>query len=320
MNPAQGQAGRQPDLGAIFGERLRRDVPLARYSSARIGGPADYLLEVKSAADLAEAAHTLWAMELPFRVLGGGSNVLISDEGVRGVVILNQATSVRFEVDAGDTSVWAESGAALGTVARRTVERGLGGMEWATTIPGTVGGAVVGNAGAHGEDVAKNLAVAEILQPGKDPQPWRAGRLAFSYRRSWLKDHPGRAVVLSASFRLHASTAAEARRRAREFGAYRRATQPSGASWGSMFKNPPGDYAGRLIEAAGMKGARRGDIEISREHANFFVNLGGGTARDAWALIQGARQRVEAEFDVRLELEIELFGEWERNPISVTEA
>jgi UDP-N-acetylmuramate dehydrogenase len=309
--------GQEPDLRAIFGERLREGVALARYSSARIGGPADYLLEVKTAAELADTAHTLWSTNLKFRILGGGSNVLISDKGARGVVILNRATGMRFGGDSPDPVIWAESGAALGTIARRAVERGLGGLEWATTIPGTVGGAVVGNAGAHGEDVAKHLQMAEILQPGKDPQPWKVGRLAFSYRRSWLKDHPGRAVVLSASFRLYLSTADETRRRAREFGAYRRATQPPGASWGSMFKNPPGDYAGRLIEAAGLKGARRGDIEISREHANFFVNRGGGTARDAWELIKMARERVEAEFGIRLELEIELFGEWERNPVSV---
>lgn len=309
--------GHEPDLRAIFGERLREGVALARYSSARIGGPADYLLEVKTAAELADAAHTLWSMDLRFRILGGGSNVLISDEGARGVVVLNRATGMHFEEDGPEPMIWAESGAALGTIARRAVERGLGGLEWAVTIPGTVGGAVVGNAGAHGEDVAGHLEMAEILQPGKDPQPWKAGRLAFSYRRSWLKDHPGEAVVLSASFRLHPSTAEETRRRAREFGAYRRATQPPGASWGSMFKNPPGDYAGRLIEAAGLKGERRGDVEISREHANFLVNRGDGTARDAWELIKIARERVEAEFGIRLELEVELFGEWGRNPVSV---
>jgi UDP-N-acetylmuramate dehydrogenase len=320
VNSAHRGAAQEPDLGPIFGGRLRRDVPLAPYTSARIGGAAEYLLEVKSAADLAEAAHTLWSMELKFRVLGGGTNVLVSDEGARGVVILNKATGVRFQGAGAEPNVWAESGAALGTVGRRAVERGLGGLEWATTIPGTVGGAVVGNAGAHGEDVANCLSVAEILQPGKGPQPWTPDRLTFSYRGSWLKDHPGRAVVLSAVFRLHASTAEETRRRAREFGAYRRATQPSGASWGSMFKNPPGDYAGRLIEAAGLKGTRRGDIEISRKHANFFVNLGEGTARDAWELIQSARERVEAQFGVRLELEIEPFGDWQANPIWVSNA
>jgi UDP-N-acetylmuramate dehydrogenase len=307
-------------LKAIFGDRLRERVPMAPYTSSRIGGPADYLLEVRSAEELAEAARALWAADIPLRVLGGGSNVLISDEGVRGLVILNRAGAMRFSTRGQEPEVWAESGAALGILARRSVERGLSGMEWATTVPGTVGGAVVGNAGAHGRDVANSLKVAEILQRGGESQPWPPDRLAFSYRRSWLKDHPGQAVVLSGTFQLRASSVEGTRKRAKEYAAYRKATQPGGASWGSMFKNPPGDYAGRLIEAAGLKGAQRGDVQISRAHANFFVNLGDGRAEDAWDLIQLAKERVAEEFGVELELEIERFGHWQNNPISVVEA
>lgn len=293
---------------------------MAPYTASRIGGPADYLLEVRSAEELSEAARALWAAEAPFRVLGGGSNVLIADEGIRGFVILNRAAGMRFSEPGQEPEVWAESGAALGTLARRSVERGLTGMEWATTIPGTVGGAVVGNAGAHGKDVANSLKVAEILQPDGDRVPWPPDRLAFSYRRSWLKDHPGQAVVLSATFHLRASSVAATRKRAKEYAAYRKATQPAGASWGSMFKNPPGDYAGRLIEAAGLKGVRRGEVEISAAHANFFLNRGGGTARQAWSLIQLARERVAAEFGVELELEIERLGDWRENTISMAES
>jgi UDP-N-acetylmuramate dehydrogenase len=268
------------------------------------------LLEVQSAEELAEAVAQLWSVKAPFRILGGGSNVLIADAGVRGVIVLNQARAVSFEAKADDLSVTAEAGAALGSVARRAVDRGFGGLEWATTIPGTVGGAVVGNAGAHGNDVAGWLVVAEILQHAGGKEYWSAERLEYAYRDSWLKRNPGAAVVLSATFRLEQSTKEQAKARASEYGAFRKRTQPPGASWGSMFKNPPGDHAGRLIEAAGLKGKRRGDIQISEQHANFFINLGDGTAEDVWKLIESARLAVARQFEIELETEIELLGDW----------
>jgi UDP-N-acetylmuramate dehydrogenase len=293
---------------AAFGDRLRQGVSLAGYTSARLGGPADYLLVVRSAADLAEAAQRLWEARAPFRVLGSGSNVLVADAGVREVVIVNEARQTRFE--APEATVWAESGASLGVVARLAAERGWSGLEWAATVPGTVGGAVVGNAGAHGSDMAHTLALAEILQHGEEPAVWTADRLAYDYRESWLKRNPGRAVVLSATFRLERSDPGRIKARMAEFTAHRQQTQPPGASMGSMFRNPPGDFAGRLIEAAGLKGSRVGMAEISRKHANFFINLGGATSGDVWALIQQARSRVEEQSGVRLELEVELLGEW----------
>ncbi|MGA9531804.1 MAG: UDP-N-acetylmuramate dehydrogenase, partial [Anaerolineales bacterium] len=287
--------------------RLQREAPLARYTSARIGGSADYLLVVHSADELAEVSERLWSFGLRFRVMGGGSNVLVSDAGCRGVVVLNQARTVRFE---DGPQVWAESGASLGSIGRRSVERGLTGLEWAATVPGTVGGAVVGNAGAHGSDTAGALIVAEILQHGGGRDSWPAARLEYGYRMSWLKANPGRAVVLSGTFRLEESTTEKTRGAMDEFVALRRATQPTGASWGSMFKNPPDDHAGRLIDAAGLKGLRRGNAQVSEVHANFFVNLGGATAADVWALLQEVRERVQADSGVRLELEIERIGEW----------
>lgn len=294
-----------------FAGRLRQDVPLARYTSCRIGGPADYLLAARSAAELGETARRLWAIGIPFRILGGGSNVLVSDQGVRGVVVLNQAKRIRFTETKDGRRGWAESGAAIGNLARLAAQRGLSGMEWAASVPGTVGGAVVGNAGAHGGDVAGSLVAADILYRDGRQESTPSQRLEFGYRQSWLKRNPGQAVVLSAAFRLAGAPPEQVRARMAEFVAYRQRTQPPGASLGSMFRNPPGDFAGRLIEAAGLKGYRHGAAQISDRHANFFLNLGGATAQDVWALIETARSRVKARSGVDLELEIERVGEWE---------
>ena len=289
------------------------DAPLARYTAARVGGPADWLLEVHSVNELVEAACQLWKHGIPFVVLGGGSNVLVSDAGVRKVVVLNRARQVRIDEDQDPPVVRAESGANFGLVARQAAQRGLAGLEWAAGIPGTLGGAVVGNAGAHGGDVAGCLAVADILQQkGQQCQrvSWAVEQFSYRYRSSLLKRSPGEAVVLNAELRLSRSTPEAVQARLDELVDYRRRTQPPGASMGSMFKNPPGDYAGRLIEAAGLKGARLGDAEISPLHANFFINRGHASASDIHNLIQLARRTVNERFGVELELEIELLGDW----------
>ncbi len=305
-------------LAEAFGPRLQRDVPLALYTSARIGGPADYLVVVRSADDLAEAVQALWQAGVPFRVLGAGSNLLVADAGVREVIVLNQARQVRFASDEEETPwVWAESGASFSSVARRAVERGWSRLEWAATVPGTVGGAVVGNAGAFGGDIARNLHQAEIAEPGGKRESWRADRLEYGYRDSWLKRNPGKAVVLAATLQLSRDTPEATRARVAHFVARRKETQPAGASMGSMFKNPPGDYAGRLVEAAGLKGLKHGGAQINPRHANFFVNLGGATAGDVWALIEKARDEVARRFGVDLELEIERIGEWRQDQAEV---
>lgn len=297
-------------LRQAFGQRLREGIPLAPYTSARIGGPADYLVAVHSAEELGDACRKLWGLGLEFRVMGGGSNVLVSDAGVRGAVVLNQAKDVEFSESASAVTVTAESGASFGSVARRAVERGLAGIEWATTIPGTVGGAIVGNAGAFGGEVSQALKLADILQRPDRQEAWPVERLGYAYRSSWLKTHPGEAVVLAGTFALRHEDQEALRQRVSEIAGQRQRTQPPGASWGSMFKNPPGDHAGRLLEAAGMKGRRQGAAEVSSLHANFFVNLGGATAADVWTLIETAREEVRRTTGVELELEIERLGEW----------
>jgi len=300
-------------LSALFGKELKEREPLARYTSARLGGPADYLVITENADELAHVVKSAWQADIKVFILGGGSNILISDAGVRGLVIVNRARAVNFREQDGIVIVRAESGANLGIVARQCCLRGLAGMEWAATVPGTVGGAVFGNAGAHGGEIAGSLRLAEILQPDGTVRSWSRDELGFSYRTSALKRQKAsdrEAIVLAAEFALTHGKPIELQAKVEAFTAHRKRTQPPGASLGSMFKNPPGDYAGRLIEAAGMKGKRIGNVEISNLHANFFVNLGKARASDVLALIHMAHETVKAKFGVDLELEVELVGEW----------
>lgn len=297
-------------LQALFGERLQINIPLARYTSARVGGPADFLIVANTANELAGILHHLWQMDVPYWVLGGGSNVLVSDAGLRGVVVINRARQVRFNEAIAPPSVWAESGANFGALARQAAAHGLSGLEWAAGIPGTLGGAVVGNAGAFGGDVAGNLLLAEILHPN-GRENWPVERLEYAYRTSILKRKPERRVVLSATLVLQHSTPETVQARVNEFTEHRHRTQPPGASMGSMFKNPPGDAAGRLIDAAGLKGTQIGKAQISPLHGNFFINHGDATAADIYSLIDLARSTVAEKFAVTLELEIELLGNWE---------
>lgn len=297
-------------LRAVFGDRLQENVLLSGYTSARIGGPAEALLFVRSADELAEAAEVLWGLEVPFVLLGAGSNVLVSDRGVRGVVIINRARRIHFRLQDEPPGVTAESGATLNDLAQRAARLGLSGMEWAATVPGTLGGAVYGNAGAFGGDMAGNLRWVELLVRGAGRQTWPVEQMEYGYRTSRLKRERLPVMILQADLTLQRGDPQAIRGQMAEFSARRRSTQPPGASMGSMFKNPPGDYAGRLIEAAGLKGRRLGNAEISPVHANFFVNHGQARAADVKALIELARQTVRQKFGVELELEIELIGEW----------
>jgi len=301
-------------LRSAFGASLREYEPLAKHTTSRLGGPAEFLVVADSAEVLAEQVRTARQLELPFFILGAGANVLISDSGVRGLVIVNRAREMRIDDSGEAPSVRVESGATLSLLARQCAARGLSGLEWAAGIPGTVGGAIYGNAGAHGSDIAASLRLAEILQEDGRVKRWETAELAFGYRASALKRAraagQGGQVVLAAEFGLIRRDPVECLERMDVYNAYRRRTQPPGASLGSMFKNPPGDYAGRLIEAAGLKGLKVGGAEISPVHANFFLNTGEARASDVFALIHQAHTTVKARFDIDLALEVELVGEW----------
>lgn len=303
---------------------IKVNEPLSRYTTSRLGGPAEVLIEATSAAELKDIVIAARRVEVPILILGGGANVLVSDAGVRGLTIINKAKRIEFRAD---HVVWCEAGTVLPTLARECIAHGLSGLEWAVGVPGTVGGAVVGNAGAHGRDTAADLVSATILNAANEVVEWSNADLQFQYRSSRIKResasqrvsesanqrHAPRTtkhVVLTATFRLTPGDPIELERRAAEYNDYRRRTQPPGASLGSMFKNPPGTAAGRLIDECGLKGTRIGGVEISRVHANFFVNDGHATATDVKALIDLARTTVLERFGIELELEIELIGDW----------
>ncbi|MCB9437172.1 MAG: UDP-N-acetylmuramate dehydrogenase [Anaerolineales bacterium] len=291
------------DLTVLYNE------PLAKYTAARLGGPADTVAIARTRQALLEAVIYAHQQHIPYWVLGGGANVLVADGGVRGLVIINHTKGV--EIDPATGRVQAESGVSLITLARRCLVQGLKGLEWAVSIPGTLGGAVVNNAGAHGGDMAGNLVQAIIMdiEASYEPSVWPVERLAYAYRYSILKGQH-QYLVLDATLQLEAGhDPHELTVTADGFIAHRKRTQPPGASLGSMFKNPSGDYAGRLIEAAGLKGHQVGGVQISPIHANFFINLDAGTATDYHALIELVQSQVLARFGVELELEIELLGD-----------
>ncbi len=295
-------------LYAKLGDKVKENVLLAPYTSARIGGPADILVVADNVAELVRIAKLLWKQEMPFTILGGGSNVLVSDKGIRGVVVLNRAKAVRFH--SGDQpTVTVESGVIFSNLANRCASKGFAGLEWAATVPGTIGGAVYGNAGAFGGDMAGNLIWAEILTD-TSCEKFTVEQMGYGYRTSVLKRGEERPIVLSAELSLKNSTKEEATVKIQQFSAHRKATQPPGASMGSMFKNPNGDYAGKLIEACGLKGTRIGNAEISPLHGNFFINHANTRAEDIRALVELVQKTVKEKQGVELELEIEFVGDW----------
>jgi UDP-N-acetylmuramate dehydrogenase len=306
----------ESDLAAVaeaLGPNARRGLPLAEFTSMHVGGPADLLVVAESAQEVICAVRLAQQHGISCQVIGGGCNVLIADRGLRGLVIVNRADSISFEGE----RVRADSGAKLAVLAQRAVDRGLGGLAWAAGLPGTVGGGVVGNAGAFEGNIAQVLRTATVLEPGGEveerPNEWfefsyRGSRIKREARSAKQKARRGDYVVLTASFELEREDVEALRARADEVLTWRRLRHPSGATMGSTFKNPAGNHAGRLIEEAGLKGYRIGGAEISEQHANFFINLGDATAADVLALIDHARAEVERQFGISLELEIEMLG------------
>lgn len=310
---------------AALGVQVREDVSLAPYTTAKIGGPAEYFVTVQTTDQLLKAARWARDSQCPYFVLGGGSNILISDAGIRGLVIYNRCRAVRIDEPPccafprdDRPYLFAESGAPTAGAARTSVNAGLTGFEWAITMPGTIGGAVVGNAGAHGGEVKDSLEYAWVLDAEGDVVEMSVADFAYAYRDSSLKrlkplQAGFRPVVLSANFRLNQGDPEEIKARAEGFLQHRRRTQPVEPSLGSVFVNPAGDFAGRLIEAAGLKGARRGGAVVSEQHANFIVNpagVGGATASDYLGLIEQVQAAVAGRFGVTLEREVQLAGEW----------
>ena len=297
-------------LRELFGDHLQENVVMANYTTAHVGGPAAALIPVNSSVDLEKAARTLWNLKVPFRIIGSGANILFSDRGYPGAILVNHAHTIKIDSHSTPNSVWAESGANLGSLARQTAFRGLSGLEWAATIPGTLGGAIYGNAGAQAFDVASTLASVDILQPSGMKETWKAERFQFQYRSSILKRERTGTIILCGRFNLQPDEIKVIQARMDGFSDKRKSSQPAGASMGSTFKNPPDDFAGRLIETAGLKGKRVGDVEVSPQHANFFVNTGKASAQDYYKLIRLVQQKVAEASGIQLDLEIELIGDF----------
>jgi len=294
------------------------DATLAPHTSFRIGGPAAALLTINQLPQLEAALNTLYRRKSPFLLLGGGSNVLISDAGIPNLVILNQCRQILWPEESTEpVLVQAEAGASLAGLARAAIKRELAGLTWAVSIPGTVGGAVVGNAGAHGGCIADNLQSIRLWEQGQT-RDIPTSQLQFDYRRSRFKNlvsQPAHGpVVLSATFLLQTDPTGSEAERAESFIDHRRRTQPVDKSAGSIFKNPPGDFSGRLIEAVGLKGTRVGQASVSDQHANFIINRGQATAADVVQLMDLIRKQVYEQFGVILEAEIQFIGDWSAGP------
>jgi UDP-N-acetylmuramate dehydrogenase len=283
-----------------------RGEPMSRHTSLRVGGPADVFVRVVSEDDLRGAVAVARQHETPIFMLGGGTNLLVADRGIRGVVIENGWSDAAVD----GTTVTASSGTPLAHVAALAARSGVVGLEWMATVPGTVGGAVHGNAGAFGSETADVIVDAELMDLNGDSWVATRDELGYAYRTSALQGTP--VVVVRARFRGTAGDRETAVRRIKEIANERAAKQPlAQPNTGSIFRNPPGDFAGRLIEAAGLKGRRVGGAVVSEKHANFIVNTGDAAARDVLDLMWVCRREVKARFGVDLTPEVEVVGDWE---------
>ncbi len=290
-------------LGAEF---VQRDAPLGERSTYRVGGRAALLVELthpERGIALSQAVRRV-APEVPLAVVGNGSNLLVADAGFEGLVVVLGARLARVEVEG--SRVRAGGAALLPVVARRTVAAGLRGFEWAVGVPGSIGGAVRMNAGGHGSDMATVLDRVRVLDVRGGEDGWvHAASLGLSYRHSTLRASQ---VVLEAELVLEPGDVATGEALLGDIVRWRRANQPGGPNAGSVFTNPPGDSAGRLIEAAGAKGLRHGSAEISTKHANFIQADPGGRADDVLALMQEVQALVKGTFGVTLTPETQLLG------------
>ena len=289
-----------------IGVKTSRDEPLARFTTMRVGGPADLFASIHNVHELRAIVRFARARAIPLTILGRGSNVVISDAGIRGLVVQNRAEGSRID---GDRYI-AESGVPMARAATEAQKAGLSGLEFGLAIPGTVGGAVWANAGAHESDVAAVLESATILAEDGTETVVAASDLDLEYRDSRLKHRPAE-VVLAATFKLEPADPATIAARLDDIRRWRREHQPLGIpSAGSAFRNPPDDSAGRLIDEAGLKGYRVGGAAISEKHANFIVNDQKGTAADVRAVLERARGDVSKRFGVELVPEIAFIGDW----------
>ena len=317
MQPVPSDVYRQ--LQAAIGPDAKLNEPMSRHTSFRVGGTADLFVRVRTSRALEQLVPLVGGMGAPWRALGGGTNVLVADAGIRGCILSLESDKPELELIEERTSpggapealVRVQAGSKLIMVARKAVELGLGGLEWAIGLPGTVGGATVNNAGAHGADIAALFQAASAVDSSGDLIRLSPEDMAYSYRYSAFKGGRRRDVALiSVELCLRRSPREALLEAARRFDSARKQRQPTGLTAGSVFKNPPGDHAGRLVEVSGLKGLRVGGAQVSSLHGNFFLNTGGATADDLYQLARAVQAAVWERQGVWLEPEIELLGEW----------
>ena len=297
------------ELAEERGIALEPDVPLAPLTTLRVGGSVDRLTTAETADELLAALRLARDAGLPGGVLGKGSDIVVSDRGIRGLVVRNRADAIRVD----GAEVHAESGAAMAALVKRCTAAGLGGLEFGISIPGSVGGAVWANAGAHGGEMKDVVVTVDAWSGERDADGVvvvPAEECGFAYRSSSFKDGPW--TILGARLRLTAGHPAEIAARVAANQAHRRATQPlADQNAGSVFRNPVGDHAGRLVDEAGLKGHRIGSAEVSTLHANFIVVDRGGAAADVRRLGDHVRAVVAERLGVELQYEIEFVGDWD---------
>ncbi len=305
-------------LAERFGERICFDVPMSRHTSFRIGGPADAMAMPGGMEELINLMVMLEYAGVDWFVLGGGTNLLVSDSGVRGVVIsLKHGFSGIETAESGPDSVivHAGAGARLNSLCRYALENNLAGMNFALGIPGTVGGAVIMNAGTGSGAIKSVLTAIDVLHPPDQAETISVNSLCFTYRglvweRSGITKTSHEPIILAGRFELQPGVGRNLGAEAESLQAWRRQTQPAGFSAGCVFKNPSAEMpAGKLIDQAGLKGLRIGNAQVSEVHANFIINLGGAGASEVLRLIDTVREKVLQAYGVELEPEIRIIGE-----------
>ena len=286
---------------------VKENIPLFLYTTFRIGGPAKYFFSAKNKENLIKAIETAKQLELPFFVLGGGSNVLFSDKGYNGLVVKVESSELEFKAKKQSVEVYCESGVSLSLLVSKSAENGLTGLEWAVGIPGTIGGAIRGNAGAFGVSIGDMVKKVEAIDiKSREITVFDRKESCFSYRSSLFKENRN-LVVLSVWLKLKKENREKIEERIKKYLDYRKESQPlKFFSAGSIFKNPSKFSAGELIEKCGLKGIKIGRARISEKHANFIINLGGAKAEDVIKLIEIVKQEVKNKFKIQLEEEIEI--------------
>tara|TARA_A100000164_G_scaffold313862_1_gene292860 strand:- start:357 stop:1232 length:876 start_codon:yes stop_codon:yes gene_type:complete len=277
---------------------------LKKHTTYRIGGPADLMIFPKSKQDLIKVIEIINENKIQLTILGSGSNVLVSDNGIRGAVISLKNSLKQIEVD--DNILYAECGTMLGKIVKHAVKNNLIGLENLNGVPGTLGGALIMNAGAWGGEISENLIHVEVINSKSEIQKIQKKDLNFSYRQSsFNKDD----ILLSAKFNLQKADKDVIKENFIEAQSGRKKSQPlNKRSAGSLFKNPKNNSAGKLLDEAGLKGFSIGDAKISEKHANFFINDGDASSRDMLMLIKKAHKEVKDKFNVNLSLEVKLMG------------